>query len=100
MSRLPLPNARSCSARQDFKRIRARTQERDRDLSRVNLPFDVRAPNCATGDALRVEPGVKAFLFKIGLKALSEGGSVLASVGDENARWFGLRHRLAGNYDA
>jgi len=48
-------------------------QQCKRDLTFVDFALDFRAPNGAPGDALRVEPDVKAFLRKIGSQPLCEG---------------------------
>ena len=44
------------------------------------------------GNALRLEPGVEAFLRKIGLQPL------FAGVRDEHAQWFGRGHRLTDHH--
>jgi len=51
--------------------------------------LDRRASNCAAADALRVKPGIEAFVRKIGLQPLREQGSVFARIGNEDAGWFG-----------
>src|SRR5580692_6010221 len=86
-----------CSA--NFGGVRARTQQRQRYLTRIDLALYRGAPDGRAGDALGVDPRVQAFLREVGLQALGQQGSVLPGVRDENAQWFRRGHRLRVHYE-
>jgi hypothetical protein len=54
----------------DFRSVRAWTQQRKRYLAGVDFALGFRAPDCASSDALGVEPSVEALLRPIRLPTL------------------------------
>lgn len=67
----------------DLRWVRARAQQRNHDLARVDFVLNLGAPNGTAANSLGVELGIGAFLRKIELQPLAQCGFVLAGIGDK-----------------